>query len=191
MIDIVSLDLFAYKNIEEILLSLGISTVYVCKSITKKEEQDFSLPVTKKIILKKAVLLNNLELVKTIKDNTLILVKGGTLKQNFSILNNKQNILLFDPIGEDLCFDESSAVVSKQNNKIIYFNLNNIRTNQYKTLKQMQFIIPLLKSKKIEMRFVTLAKHPKELIDSKILECFLKNFSLDKETINNFLNKEI
>lgn len=190
MFDIISIDFLKENDFEEVLLDLGYKEVFVCKSIKKKEDFVFSLPKTKKLLLKKAVLLEDFSLINQVKEkDILILTKGGDIKLNTQSVNNK-NSILYNPIGQELCFDEGLAEISKQNNKIICFNINEIRTNQYRSIKQMRFIINILKEKQVEMFFVTLAKRKSDLIDFKILECFLENFNLEKETIKRFLKIE-
>ncbi len=189
MFDIISEELLKEKNIEEILLSLGYTDIYVYKKIRKKEDTNFDLPKLTNINLKKAFILEDTNLIKSIKENdAIILFEGGDIKTNTNAISTKGAIDLLNPIGSELCFDEGLAEIAKQNKKTIYFNINEIRTNQYRAIKQMTFIISLLKSKNIEMRFVTLSKKSKDLIDDEILNNFLKNFNLEKETINKFLN---
>jgi len=191
MFDIVSEEILKEKNIEDIFVDLKLSVVHICKKIKKKEDLNFELPRFKKTNVKVAYLLYDASLIGAIKDkDAIILLSGGDIKSNTSAINNKSGCSLYNPIGNELCFDEGLAEISKQNNKIIYFNINEIRTNQYKAIKQMNFIIPLLKSKKIEMRFVTMARKKCDLVDHQILESFLNNFSLEKETIKKFLNSE-
>jgi len=191
MFDIISEEILKERNIEEILLTFNYTTIYIYKRIQKKEDLNFDLPKLKNIVLKKAFVLEDLNLVKSIKEkDAIVLVNGGDIKSNTSAISNKSEVTLLNPIGTELCFDEGLAEIAKQNKKIIYFNINEIRTNQYRAIKQMNFIIPLLRSKNIEMRFVTLSRKSKDLIDEKILENFLKNFNLEKETINRFLNAE-
>lgn len=191
MFDIISEEILKEENIEEILLTFNYTAIYIYKRIQKKEDLNFDLPKLKNIVLKKAFVLEDLNLVKSIKEkDAIILVNGGDLKSNTSAISNKSEVALLNPTGTELCFDEGLAEIAKQNHKTIYFNINEIRTNQYRAIKQMNFIIPLLRSKNIEMRFVTLSRKSKDLIDKNILENFLKNFNLEKETINRFLNAE-
>ena len=191
MFDIISEEILKEKNIEEILLTFNYTTIYIYKRIQKKEDLNFDLPKLKNIVLKKAFVLEDLNLVKSIKEkDAIVLVNGGDIKSNTSAISNKSEVTLLNPIGTELCFDEGLAEIAKQNKKIIYFNINEIRTNQYRAIKQMNFIIPLLRSKNIEMRFVTLSRKSKDLIDEKILENFLTHFNLEKGTINRFLNAE-
>ena len=192
MIDIISEELLNIKDIENILFDLNITTAYVCKIIRRKEDlREFNLPKTKKIILKKAYLLDDCSIVSSIKEkDCLILLDGGDLKKNTLAISNKSQASLFNPIGTELCFDQGLAEIAKQNNKTVYFNINEIRTNQYRAIKQMNFIINLLKQKNIDIKFVTMAKRTNELIDERILESFLINFNLEKEISIKILNKE-
>ncbi len=191
MFDIISEEILKEENIEEILLTFNYTAIYIYKRIQKKEDLNFDLPKLKNIVLKKAFVLEDLNLVKSIKEkDAIILVNGGDIKSNTSAISNKSEVTLLNPIGTELCFDEGLAEIAKQNHKTIYFNINEIRTNQYRAIKQMNFIIPLLRSKNIEMRFVTLSRKSKDLIDKNILENFLTHFNLEKETINRFLNAE-
>lgn len=192
MIDIISEELLNIKDIENILFDLNITTAYVCKIIRRKEDlREFTLPKTKKIIFKKAYLLDDCSIVSSIKEkDCLILLDGGDLKKNTLAISNKSQASLFNPIGTELCFDQGLAEIAKQNNKTVYFNINEIRTNQYRAIKQMNFIINLLKQKNIDIKLVTMAKRTNELIDERILESFLINFNLEKEISIKILNKE-
>lgn len=186
MFDVIDFDFFKEKNSLDIFNFLNIDTLYICKEIKTKEDFLFSLPEIKGVVLKKAYLLTDLKYIKHIDNNALFLFKGGTIKNNSLVLSSKQNIHLFNPVGEELCFDEGFCEIAKQNNKLIFFDINEIKRNQYKAIKQLSFIIPLLLSKNIEMRFVSFAKTKDMLFDFKILECFLKNFNIPSQTSKRF-----
>ncbi len=189
MIDIVSEKLLEEYDIEKTLLELNIDKLYVCRAIEKREElSGFTLPIFEKVCLNKSYLLKSPALLSSVKEKgVLTLIAGGSLNANAAALTSKADASLFNPIGSELCFDEGLAELARQNKKTIYFNVNEIRVNQHKAIRQMQFIIPLLKSKGIEMRFVTFAKKVNELLDQTILECFLENFWLEKATSARFL----
>lgn len=192
-IDVVSSELFKHTNAQEILTELNIETIYVVKEIKTKEDVDFVFPKSKN--LKPAFLFTDLSLYNTLKNkllkDSLILGRGGSLSANTNILTTKSSIHLFDPISFETSFDEGLSRLSKQNQKIIFFNINDIYQNTHKAIKQMQFIIPILKKHKIEMRFITFAKNPEELIDPIILQEFLKNFNLEKPLIKRILQEKI
>lgn len=191
-IDIVSIDLFKTSGIQEVLAQLDIDTVYVLKNVKTKEDVDFPLPNGKQF--KRVLLFNDLSLHSTCKSiipkDTLILGQGGDLQSNTNILSNKSSIHLFDPIGQETCIDESQCRIAKQNKKIVFFNLDQIRNNQYKAIKQMSFIISLLKKHNVEIRFVTLARKQEDLVDPIILQNFLKNFNLEKPLTKRILQEK-
>ncbi|MFA5745918.1 MAG: hypothetical protein WCX82_01890 [archaeon] len=191
--DVVSIDLFKTSGVPEILAQLDLETIYVLKNVKKKEDVDFPLPSRKQF--KKALLFSDLALLNTCKSiipkNTLILGQGGSLQSNINILSNKSPIHLFDPIGQETCIDEGQCRIAHQNKKIVFFNLDQIRNNQYKAIKQMSFAIGLLKKHNVEMRFMTLAKRPEDLVDPIILQNFLKNFNLEKSFTKRILQEKI
>jgi len=191
--DVVSVDLFRNTGIGNIITQLDLDTVYVLKIVKTKEDVDFPLPTGKQF--KKALLFSDLSLYSTCKSiilkDTLILGQGGTLQANTSILSNKSPIYLFDPIGQETCIDEGQCRIAKQNKKIVFFNIDQVRNNQYKAIKQMSFIIGLLRKRNVEMRFITLARRPEDLVDPIVLQNFLKNFNLEKPFTKRILQEKI
>lgn len=191
--DIVSSELFNYPNIENILAELCLSEIYVVKTISKREDLNFVFPKSKTI--KPAFLFNDISLYSTTRNqipkNSLILGHGKSLSSNTNILSTKSSIHLFDPISPQTSIDEGLARIAKQNQKIIFFDIGEIRKNQNKAIKQMTFILELLKKHKVEFRFITLAKVPEDLVDPIILQDFLKNFSLEKPLIKRIITEKL
>jgi len=192
-IDVVSSELFNHPNVLETLEQLNFEIVYVVKEIKTKEDADFVFPKSKKY--RPAFLFFDLSLYSVLKNKlpkgALILGQGKSLSSNTTILTNKSSIHLLNPISLETSFDEGLARIAKQNKKIILFNITDIWSNTHKTIKQMQFIIPILQKHKIEMRFITFAKKPANLIDPIVLQEFLKNFNLEKPLIKRILQEKI
>ncbi len=192
-IDFVSSELFKYPNISKNLEQLGIYTIYVIKEVKTKEDVDYPLPSGKQF--RKALLFTDLNLLNTCKSiiskNTVILGQGKDILAISNILSTKIPIHLFDPIVQETSIDEGLARIAKQNNKLFFFNINQIRNNQNKSIKQMQFSIPILEKHKIEFKFISYAKTADELLDPVIIQEFLKNFNLEKPLIKRTLTENI
>ena len=187
--DVVSSEFFSYPNAEEFLKNLNIQKIYVIKEITKKEDMDFVFPKAKNT--KPTFLFRDLNLYSNLKSkipkNTLILGQGGSLSSNTNIISNKSDIHLLNPISSETSIDEGLARIAKQNKKIVFFDIGQLRNNQNKAIKQTLFILELLKKRNIEFRFVSLAKVPEDLLDPVVLKNFLRNFALDAPLIKRIL----
>jgi len=187
--DVVSSDFFKKPFAEEILKKLNIQKIYIVKEINKKEDMGFVFPKVKNTF--PAFLFNDLNLYSNLKSkipkNALILGQGSTLSSNTNIISSKSEIHLFNPISSETAIDEGLAKLAKQNNKIIFFDIRELRHNQNKAIKQTLFILELLKKRNVEFRFVSLAKVPEELVDPIILKSFLRNLSLERAMIKRVL----
>jgi len=189
--DVVSSELFSYPNVEKILEELNIKEIYVVKTIKTKEDLDCIFPKAKNY--KGAFLFTDLNLYHVTKEkpkNALFLGQGGGLSANAAILSTKSDIHLYNPISSETSIDEGLARIAKQNKKIIFFDIREIRNNQNKCIKQIQFILKLLKKHKVEFRFVSMAKIPEELVDPQVLERFLQNFALEKTLIKRIISEK-
>lgn len=187
--DVVSSEFFNYPSAEEFLKKLNIQKIYVIKDINKKEDIDFVFPNSK--TTKCAFLFKDLNLYSNLKNrlpkNTLILGQGGSLIANTNIISNKSEIHLLNPISSETSIDEGLARIAKQNKKIVFFDINQLRNNQNKAIKQTLFILELLKKRNVEFRFVSMAKVPEDLLDPVVLKTFLRNFALDTSLIKRIL----
>jgi hypothetical protein len=187
--DVVSSEFFNYPSAEEFLKKLNIQKIYVIKDINKKEDIDFVFPNSK--TTKCAFLFKDLNLYSNLKNrlpkNTLIIGQGGSLIANTNIISNKSEIHLLNPISSETSIDEGLARIAKQNKKIVFFDINQLRNNQNKAIKQTLFILELLKKRNVEFRFVSMAKVPEDLLDPVVLKTFLRNFALDTSLIKRIL----
>lgn len=187
--DVISSEFFSYPNAEKFLKNLNIQKIYVIKEITKKEDMDFVFPKAKNT--KPTFLFRDLNLYSNLKSkipkNTLILGQGGSLSANTNIISNKSDIHLLNPISSETSIDEGLARIAKQNKKIVFFDIGQLRSNQNKAIKQTIFILELLKKRNVEFRFVSLAKVPEDLLDPVVLKNFLRNFALDAPLIKRIL----
>lgn len=187
--DIVSSELFNHPGAEEILKKLNIQKIYVVREINKKEDLDFVFPKAKNLY--PAYLFNDLNLYNNLKNkipkNLLILGHGSNLASNTNIISNKSKIHLLNPISSETAVDEGLARIARQNNKIIFFDIREFRHNQNKAIKQTLFILELLKKRKVEFRFVSMAKVPEELTDPIVLKGFLRNLRLERAMIKRIL----
>ena len=182
------------SKLDSIFLNLGITTIYVVRYISKNYlSKDFIVPASKKINYKKIYLVNDInDFNKFKKDETdIVMMYGNNLSNISRILQNERVDILLNPISDRLSFDEGSANVAKFNKKIIAFDVNLWRKKTYSSLKQAMFIIPLLKKKKVEMMFISLAKKPSDLVDPRILKALLLEFKLDDDIIERFLEFKI
>lgn len=181
------------KDLEKIFLYLKLKTIYVLREIKKKEDfnLEFILPkTTTNVILKKGYLIKDPSIFHLYKNKEIVLVESKSLQNNTYISTHKKIKFLKDPISDKLSFDEQNARSCSQNKLTVFFNVNLFKSS-VNSLKQANFIISLLKLHKVDMFFATFAKTKEELIDSKVLFSFLKNFDLEETTINRFLSKEV
>lgn len=187
--DIVSSEFFNYPSAEDILKKLNIQKIYVIKEINKREDLDFVFPKSKAI--KPAFLFKDTNLYSNLKNNipknALILGQGSSLSANTNILSSKSEIHLFNPISSETSIDEGLARVAKQNKKIIFFDIRELRNNQNKAIKQTLFILELLKKRNVEFRFVSMAKVPEDLVDPTVLMGFLRNLGIERTMIKRIL----
>jgi hypothetical protein len=187
--DVVSSEFFNYPSAEEILKKLNIEKIYVVKEINKREDLDFVFPKAKNT--KPAFLFKDLNLYSNLKNkitkNALILGQGSSLSANTNIISSKSEIHLLNPISSETAFDEGLARIAKQNKKIIFFDIREIRYNQNKAIKQTLFILELLKKRNVEFRFVSMAKVPEDLVDPIVLKNFLRNLGIERAMIKRIL----
>lgn len=187
--DVVSSEFFNYPSAEEILKKLNIEKIYVVKEINKREDLDFVFPKAKNTT--PAFLFKDLNLYSNLKNkitkNALILGQGSSLSANTNIISSKSEIHLLNPISSETAFDEGLARIAKQNKKIIFFDIREIRYNQNKAIKQTLFILELLKKRNVEFRFVSMAKVPEDLVDPIVLKNFLRNLGIERAMIKRIL----
>lgn len=187
--DIVSSEFFNYPSAEDILKKLNIQKIYVIKEINKREDLDFVFPKAKGImpafLFKDIILYSNLK--NKIPKNALILGQGSGLSANTNIISCKSEIHLLNPISSETSIDEGLARVAKQNKKIIFFDIRELRNNQNKAIKQTLFILELLKKRNVEFRFVSMAKVPEDLVDPTVLMGFLRNLGIERTMIKRIL----
>lgn len=187
--DIVYYDLFEKnksKDLEEIFTKLSLKKIYVLKNISSKNDlKEVKLPEFKNIKLELIYKTDNLNLLREIKSNVIFSPKDFSSKLTKCLINKNINYL-YSPLSSTLCFDEQCANLCKQNNIKILFNYNYLR-NKFanKNIKQIKFIIPLIKNKLIDFYFFSFAKEICDLSSKEIIFNFLKEFDMDE----NFLNK--
>jgi len=184
----------SFKKIEDTFLSLGYKHVFVVREINTQESltSQFLLPKSKKLKFHKLFLFSDLKLLNKYKSLEKIIYVGGNLKENTLAINNLKVNILLNPISEKLSFDEQSANMIKQQNKIVAFKTS-LYTDRFvlRNLKQTQFIIDLLKIKQADFIFSSFARNYEELVDINILKSFLINFNLEEQFIDRLLDRKI
>ena len=198
--DFVSEKLFeqnTLEDLEKIFISINLKTIYITRLIKDKKDfkKPFEIPKSKNKFLtfRKAYLFSNTELYKNLKSKAkeTSLILGQTIKNNFSVVSVK-NTIIFDIISDRLAFDEANVKLASKNKVKILFNFNNWKNrNQLKAIKQSLFIIPLLKNNLVDMLFCSMAEKTDELLDFRILKNFIKNFGLEENLVNRFLDENI
>jgi len=183
-------------NLESTFLDLGIKKVYFVREIKNKLnlERGFVIPPTKSknITYEKAYLFYDISLLPKFKnqEKSIILGYGESLKNNTEILSKERGIsILLNPLSDKLAFDTASSNLCKDNKIKVGFDLNYIRNKPVSSIKQLNFIIPLLIKERIDLVVGSFARKKDELIDPKITLSFLLNFKVEEQTSRKILGE--
>ncbi|MFH0905862.1 MAG: hypothetical protein V1824_00825, partial [archaeon] len=177
----------------ELLAKLDIRNIYYFSDNALKDN------LTKEVLEKAKSL--DIELIKlnlvndssvSKKLNELTFAFAGDLATNYKLLNSKSIDILINPTTIKASFDSSLASIANENNKLICFDINSLRSRNLRVIKQTNFIIKLLQARKCDFVFCSLARTKEDLIDPKVLFYFLKSLgNLEDEFILKILDNEI